>query len=256
VKDTGAKLSCALIMIGIVLAFFPISEIYRYKKSEAVSDRSNAQAVEIARQTETAPASVKETVFGSDESRIAPEDDIDIAALKDVNPDTVGLLRLQGEEFPVVQAEDNTKYLTTGWNGEKTGCGAIFMDESCDGSSKNTILYGHHMKSGKMFGNLGKYLSDEYAEEHPSFKWISAASVDTYEVTAVICTSAADIKRYMDMDLKSDIDRLSEKAEETGKLYKDMGADDTYMSLITCEYEHEDGRLIVIGRRAEHLERN
>ena len=57
------------------------------------------------------------------------------------------------------------------------------------------------------------------------------------------------------MDLKRDMEELSEKAKKTNTLYGDFHTGKDYMSLVTCEYTMKNGRLIVIGERTSRLKR-
>lgn len=238
---------CCLIL-GIVIFIAAAASVGFYVHDEKTVDAGNKRAASMVYKT----VSVHDLT--ATKSEILPEDEMDIAAMRSVNPDTVGYLKVQGKEFPVVKAVDN-KYLKTGWDGKKTCYGCIFMDGYCDLDGKNIVLYGHHMKNGKMFGTLGKYMAKAYRDENPTFKWITEEYVDTYTVIAAIRTKASDVSDILDMDLKSDIEKLSEKAKETDTLYGDFHTGKSYMSLITCEYTKKNGRLVVIGERTERLER-
>ena len=68
-----------------------------------------------------------------------------------------------------MQTVNNEYYLDHNFNQEEDRNGCIFMDYQCDviKGCDNMILYGHHMKSGKMFGTLNKYSEESYYEEHP-----------------------------------------------------------------------------------------
>ena len=67
-----------------------------------------------------------------------------------------GNLRTERIDYPVVQGEDNDYYLYRTFLGEEHIAGCIFMDyrNQPDFSSPRTILYGHNMKDGSMFGQL------------------------------------------------------------------------------------------------------
>ena len=64
-------------------------------------------------------------------------------------------------DYPVMQSPDEEYYLTHNFNQEYDRNGSIFMDPDCDvlKPSTNLILYGHHMRSGNMFGDLANYES-------------------------------------------------------------------------------------------------
>lgn len=77
------------------------------------------------------------------------------------NNDTVGWLSVNDTKinYPVVQGKTNSYYLNRDYTKRKNSMGWIFMDyrnNSVD-LSKNTIIYGHNIKTGIMFGTL-KYM--------------------------------------------------------------------------------------------------
>ncbi len=74
--------------------------------------------------------------------------------------------------YPILQAEDNDKYLRHLMNGEYNVAGTIFVDYAFeDGlNSRYSIIYGHNMDDGSMFGTLTKYKDEEYYKDHPEFQ--------------------------------------------------------------------------------------
>ena len=60
--------------------------------------------------------------------------------------------------YPIVQAADNDKYLHLTYEGNYNFAGTIFIDyeNSSDFNDCNTLVYGHNMKNGSMFGQLKK----------------------------------------------------------------------------------------------------
>ncbi len=96
---------------------------------------------------------------------------MDFAALEGVNSDIVAWLygADTGLNYPIVQAEDNDYYLYRLLDGTWNKNGTIFMDyvNRSDFSDQNTLVYGHHMKSGAMFGALVQYKKQEFYDAHP-----------------------------------------------------------------------------------------
>ena len=99
---------------------------------------------------------------------------------KEQSADMVGWLYMDqiGIDYPVVQGEDNEFYLTHAYDRTEHAGGSIMMN--CDNgpafSDLNTILYGHNMKNGTMFGRLSELpaLKEELAEiivETPGGEW-------------------------------------------------------------------------------------
>lgn len=75
--------------------------------------------------------------------------DIDLAALRAVNPDVVGWISIPGTkiDYPFLQGEDNQHYLNHTWDGARNGVGSVFLEcqVSPDFSDFNTIIYGHNV---------------------------------------------------------------------------------------------------------------
>ena len=75
-----------------------------------------------------------------------------------INPDTVGWLTVNNTKvnYPVVKANDNDYYLKRDFNQKKNSMGWIYMDyrNSINVMSQNTIIYGHNINGGLMFGSL------------------------------------------------------------------------------------------------------
>ena len=96
---------------------------------------------------------------------------VDFAALEGVNSDIVAWLygADTGLNYPIVQAEDNDYYLYRLLDGTWNKNGTIFMDyvNRSDFSDQNTLVYGHHMKSGAMFGALVQYKKQEFYDAPP-----------------------------------------------------------------------------------------
>lgn len=69
---------------------------------------------------------------------------------------------------PILQAEDNEFYLHHNYLDEENRAGSIFMDfrNSFKELDRHTILYGHVMRNGSMFGGLANFSEQSYAEEH------------------------------------------------------------------------------------------
>ena len=71
-------------------------------------------------------------------------------------------------DYPVMQGENNMEYLNINPYGEYSLSGSIFLDSrnDADFSDEYSILYGHHMEHGAMFGALDDFLDKNYLESH------------------------------------------------------------------------------------------
>lgn len=90
--------------------------------------------------------------------------------LKKRNPDTAGWLEVYGTsiDYPVMQAADNHKYLTTDALGRYSGSGSIFLDAANknDFSDRKLVIHGHHMAHHAMFGDLDDFADARFFANH------------------------------------------------------------------------------------------
>lgn len=95
---------------------------------------------------------------------------IDWSALQTQNPDIIGWIRMDsGANYPVVKGQDNSFYLNHGFSKNYSINGSIFMSSLNSGiwNDYNTVVYGHNMNNGSMFGRNKKYMDRNFLNEHP-----------------------------------------------------------------------------------------
>ncbi len=108
-------------------------------------------------------AHINQTQSGDDKPQI--DDNINWDKLKKINKEIVGWIKLDKTkiDYPVLwHKEDNRDYqyyLSHNYKGNYDSYGSIFLDYRCTKGtqSKNTVMHGHHMNDGSMFGALLKY---------------------------------------------------------------------------------------------------
>lgn len=96
---------------------------------------------------------------------------VDFETLTGQYPQIAGWLYCSGTNinYPVMQGEDNSYYLHHAPDGAYQFSGSLFV--SCNNTmpfaDDNTIIYGHNMKNGSMFGELANYRADRsYYRKH------------------------------------------------------------------------------------------
>lgn len=165
-------------------------------------------------------------------------------------------------DYPVMQTVNNEYYLDHNFNQEYDKNGSIFLDASCSvyPRSTNLIIYGHHMKSGKMFGSLQKYQNESYYKEHKYIQFDTIYEEGTYEVMFVFrdkVYSQEDVnfKYYEFIDANSEEEFNSYMDEMAAISYYDTGVvaqyGDQLLTLSTCDYQQSNGRFVVVARRIE-----
>lgn len=100
-------------------------------------------------------------------------------------------------DYPVMQGNDNIKYLNTDPFGEYSLSGSIFLDSRSapDFTDLYSLIYGHHMEYGKMFGALDDFLNRAYLESHAYGTLIIGRNAEkTYSLEVFACmeTNAAE----------------------------------------------------------------
>jgi len=177
---------------------------------------------------------------------------IDFNALRKVNPDVVGWIYYKDShiDYPIVQGEDNSRYLTTMFDGSYADFGTLFVDSVTDAPFRqfNTIVYGHHMRNGSMFGDLKKLKDEAYCNEHPEMKLITPDGRYNLEIWAFL-NQPSDSEIYTtniidDESKEAYIKMVEEIANYTTGV--SVGTDDRLVVLSTCAYEYQDARYMVV----------
>jgi len=109
----------------------------------------------------------------NDDSLLAFKPNTVNAAENDDSPitnDMVGWITVNDTniDYPIMQGVDNSQYLNLDPYGEFSLSGSIFLDSrnSKDFTDPYSIIYGHHMEYGKMFGALDEFLNEDYLASH------------------------------------------------------------------------------------------
>ena len=227
------------------------------------------------RNTEIPKTGYADQAPDADGAQEAPSVAADLADAYAQNDDLVGWLKAgEGIDLPVVQS-DNTYYLDHGFTGEEDRNGTLFLNMNNQLFPPDDVLliHGHNMKDGSMFGTLPKFERYDYAKEHPlvTFQTIYDEEPVYYVPVSVFNASMLpDHSRYFDITqivfpddeagegtdsstfrqssaFKAYLDEL--RAVSLWESPVDVNVDDKLLMLITCSYDLEDGRLMVVCRR-------
>lgn len=186
------------------------------------------------------------------------------ADLYAANQEMVGWLKIENTKyinFPIVQAEDNEKYLDIDFYGRETDYGNPFLDfrNNVKELDRNTIVYGHHMRSGDQeFSELTDYLTIEGFQKSPVIEFNTLYADYKWKVYAVFLTNSEAqhdngyIFNYIFTNLSSD-EKFMEYIDEIDqrKLYTtgvDIQPTDKILTLSTCNYDWSEQRLVVVAR--------
>lgn len=178
------------------------------------------------------------------------------------NQKLIGWLKIDDTniDYPVMQTANNEYYLDHNFDQEYDKNGSLFLDKDCDVVHRNTnlIIYGHHMKSGSMFGNLNRYSSEEYGKKHSKIQFDTIYEKGTYEVMYVFRSRIYNedevvFKYYQFLDATSEKEFDSNMQEMAALSLYDTGVTASYgdelLTLSTCDNSETDGRFVVVAKR-------
>ncbi len=180
--------------------------------------------------------------------------EVDFSILEEKNTDVVGwILSLDSEiNYPVVKGSDNSYYLTHLFTKEENAKGSIFMDyrNQNDFSSKNTILYGHHMKDGSMFATLTNYKEQAYYDKFPTMILYTPQGDYMIELFAGVIVDGDYESVCFEFEEKKEFETyiafLKENSSFKSKV--PVNFEDRIITLCTCSYEFDNARYTVYGK--------
>lgn len=178
------------------------------------------------------------------------------------NKSIVGWIEIEGTEidYPVLQSSNEEYYLDHNFDQEKDNNGSIFIDKECSiwPRSQNIIIYGHNMKSGKMFGTLDRYKDRDYCEKHPVIKFDTLYESGEYRVMYVfneVVHEEAEVafKYYQFINANSAQEYRSNMSEMAKMSLYDTGIEsyygDSLITLSTCDYSGGAERFVVVAKK-------
>ncbi len=192
-----------------------------------------------------------------------------VIELQKQNSDIVGWLQIEGTNinYPVLQGEDNSYYMTHTYNKEYSRNGSIFLDKDYNWElpSANLLMYGHNNKNGTMFEELMNYKEESYYKEHTKIKFITNNEEAEYEIIAAFLSrvyykNEKDVFRYYYFINAENEQQFNEYVQNSKKdsLY-DTGITAQYgdqlLTLSTCSYHTEDGRFAVVAKKIKPEEK-
>ena len=234
--------------------------------SEMVANAQTTAATTEAAETTAATTEPAETTEATTEPTGPTEPKMlpgyaDVYAL---NNDMVGWIKIEGTTLdnPVMQTPSNRDYyLNRSFEKEHNAHGSIYAWAEADinAPSDNITLFGHNMKDGTMFAALADYTEKETWEKNPLIFFDTLYEYQTYKIFAVFATSANigegfTYHKFVDAENQEAFDKFVARCKKLA--YYDTGITPVYgdklLCLSTCEYSHDNGRLVVCAVRITH----
>lgn len=249
-----------LVAIGVfIYAAYNLYHIYtEYKKGTDEYNQIEQMAV-----TNRDPDELQEEAGGEDQgpSLVAPME-IDFDSLKAVNDDVIGWIyveALDGVSYPVVRGENNDTYLHMTYEKNYNFAGTIFIDyeNSRDFNDCNTLVYGHNMKNGSMFGQLKKFSQDPETYKKSKYFWIFTPDKNyRYEIISAYTTGVNSdtytLFKGPGQEFEDYLKTIVSRSEiETNA--GDLNMMDKIVTLSTCT-GNQSTRFVVQGKRIDELD--
>lgn len=228
------------------------SELEQFEVSTVTSIDENGNVIEIE------PTQEQQDIAAIDK----------LEYLKSKNPNTVGYLTMSGVDVyePILQAEDNSYYLTHAFDGTENKAGAVFLDYraeiSADRQSDMLVLYGHNQRDGTMFGNLKHYKRDvDFYKRNPFITFETEYGSQKYVIFGFFVTntlakhdSNGEVFHYHDFpELYSEevyswyMGQVAKRNEIISPI--DVTYGDKFLVLSTCSNEYSGSRFVVMARK-------
>ena len=241
---TAAILIAALLFSGY--------QLWRYFTAEKETEEQFESLTEQIEQPPTMPEQPGETP--SPEWTVYDQ----YGTLFEQNPDMIGWIKIDGTtiDYPVMQTLDRPDfYLKHNFEKQYSDYGVPYAAEGCsiDPQSDNITIFGHHMKSGKMFGTLESYKKEVFYHEHPIIRFDTRDGFGTYEIIAVFRTTPARFpyNRFINAADNAEFDEYVRQCKALS--FYDTGVTAQYgdklITLSTCEYSEQNSRLVVMAKK-------
>lgn len=184
-------------------------------------------------------------------------------ALYRENCDLAGWLSIKDMkiDYPVMKCEDDEYYLHHDFEGKDSKYGCLYVRERADlEEGTNFIIYGHNMKDGSMFGDLDFYREEDFYREHSKIAFDTLYQEYTYEIIAVFLSRIYgendDVFKYYQFYEAETEEEFNDFYDNIKKMsLYDTGVEaeygDTFLTLSTCAYHVNNGRLAVVAKRVK-----
>lgn len=170
------------------------------------------------------------------------------------NDDTVGWLRISNTviDYPILQGNDNQFYLNYTFRKEKNKSGALFMDfrNSVDTLDQNTIIYGHNMKDGSMFGELRKYRNETFFQENDVIVFNALYEEMEWKIFSVFLSDTTFNYIKPEFHDGESFEKFIQRVKEVSMYATEMEIteNDHILTLSTCASDFDDARLVVMAK--------
>lgn len=250
------KLDNNIILPLIILLVFILCASSYYLISTLVKDKKENDEFKDLEQVIIENEKDENDEIRENNSNIANYSSLDLNTLKTQNNDLIGWIKIDNTNinYPVMQ--NGNYYLRKNFYKNYSKLGTPYLAEYCNIKTSDILtIFGHHINQGYMFADLIKYQSYDYYKSHKYIKFYTLEDYRTIENVYEVCF-AFKIKAetynyysytrfYDENDLKEYIENCQKLSLYNTETKFDYG--NKFITLSTCEYSQDNGRMIVIG---------
>lgn len=258
-KRRNALLAMLCGVAAVVCVAAAFSQYLKKVREERLYEQMRSvvpETVQTETTEETVAAEVPET------EALTCEPIYDFEELRAQNEDIYAWITVPGTQtdYPVLQSETDNYYLEHNLDGSSGYPGTIYTNKcnAKDFSDYNTVLYGHNMGNGTMFGDLHLFEEETFFEEHDRIIVYTQEKRLTYQIYAAVKFSDVYIPAYYDVHTAEGMLSFAEALENymdepESHLRADMSltGEDRLITLSTCVKNERPRRYLVIGKLTE-----
>lgn len=256
--DTRRIVLLAVSFVSVAAILYSSYHIISYYYESYLSDRQAAELQQIYEPSSSETSSVSASSVTSSQAGL---ETYGLPALKKMNPDTVGWITLPGTviNYPVLKGTDNAYYLKHDFYKKYNNHGSIFLDyrNVLSPLSKNTVIYGHNMKDGLMFGSLVNFADVNVYKKSPLIILDSGNERSVWVIFsafyAIADESQGQVFYYNKTAFGSNEEYLNfikkVRVRSVINTGVEVGQNDLLLTLSTCAYNFDDARFAVVARK-------
>ena len=241
-----------LVLVFLYSTYRVTRTIHQYNESTRYYERTRKDAVVV----DDKPASplAPGDVSDPEQQRMTSPISVDFDALTENNSDVKAWLYCPDTkiDYPVVQSKDNSYYLYRFMDGSYNPSGTLFIDyrNMGDFTSKNTVIYGHHMGDGSMLASLVDYADQTYYDEHPFLFLNTPEGNYRLDVFAGFVTWYDSRVYTFDFESRTEFDEWVNLMRGYSDFSCDVnvGLDDRIVTLSTCTYDYDNARYVLMAK--------
>ena len=259
------KIAITVGLIGIICAIALLIIYWKYDtdtKENVVKLEDIVQQVTISTEKAETEQNNKPEISGDEVVTEAEESAVprhDFSALKEMNQDVYAWIFMPDTQvdYPILQSETDNKYLDTNIDGSKGYPGCIYTNVC---NSKNfddyiTVVYGHNMKSGEMFGSLHSFGDATFFDSYDTFAVETPEKLLTYSVYAAVNYNDKLIPAYYDVKSVTGRDAFIKSLEECRRNSNthfnddvEISGEDKVLVLSVCIKGQDDRRYLIVAK--------